>query len=167
MTTVTSEIRIDAPRQKVWDVIADIGSVSVWNLSLSNSYYTSEAKEGLEAARHCDFPDGGYVNERVIEWKPGEGFTLDIYEGTVPFTSANGTLSLVDDGDGTTVHFALEYELKADIPVDPQEVERQNRDELFPVTMAGLKHYVETGEPMPMPEAAADILRPIVHKPGS
>ena len=48
MTKVTSEIRIDAPREKVWDVIADLGSVSVWNPVLSNSYYTSEAKEGLE-----------------------------------------------------------------------------------------------------------------------
>ena len=63
MTRVTSEIRIDAPREKVWDVIADLGSVSVWNPLLADSHYTSEAKEGLEAARHCDFPDGGYVKE--------------------------------------------------------------------------------------------------------
>ena len=67
MTNVTVEIRIDAPREKVWDVIADVGSVSVWHPFLSNSYYTSEAKEGLEAARHCDFPDGGYVKERTLE----------------------------------------------------------------------------------------------------
>ena len=154
MTRVTSEIRIDAPREKVWDVIADLGSVSVWNPLLSNSYYTSEAKEGLEAARHCDFPDGGYVKERALEWKPREGFTLDIYEGTVPFASATGGYSLVDDGDGTIVTGAIEYELKADLPVDPQEVERQNREELLPLIMASLKHYVETGEPMPMPEAA-------------
>ena len=154
MTKVTSEIRIDAPREKVWDVIADLGSVSVWNPVLSNSYYTSEAKEGLEAARHCDFPDGGYVKERTLEWKPGEAFTLDIYEGTVPFASATGGYSLVDDGDGTIVTVAIEYELKPDVPVDPQEVERQNREELFPLVLAGLKHYVETGEPMPMPEAA-------------
>ena len=83
-----------------------------------------------------------------------EGYTLDIYEGTVPFASAQGSLSLVDDGDGTIVTFAIEYDLKADVPVDPQEVERQNREDLFPLILASLKHYVETGEPMPMPEAA-------------
>ncbi len=154
MTRVTSEIRIDAPREKVWDVIADLGSVSVWNPFLSNSYYTSEAKEGLEAARHCDFPDGGYVKERTLEWKPGEAFTLDIYEGTVPFASATGSVSLADDGDGTIVTYAIEYELKSDVPADPQEVERQNREELLPLILGSLKHYVETGEPMPMPEAA-------------
>ncbi len=154
MTRVTSEIRIDAPKDKVWDVIADLGSVSVWNPLLANSRYTSEAKEGVGASRHCDFPDGGYVEERATEWKPGEAFTLDIYEGTVPFASAHGGYSLVDDGDGTLVTGALEYDLKSDVPVDPQEVERQNREELVPLLLASLKQYVETGEPMPMPEAA-------------
>ncbi len=149
MTRVTSEIRIDAPREKVWNVLADLGSVSTWNPVLSNSYYTSEAKEGLEASRHCDFPDGGYVKERILEWKPGESFTLDIYEGTVPFESATGSASLADDGDGTIVTYAIEYVLKADVPVDPKEIERQNREELLPLVLASLKHYVETGEPMP------------------
>ena len=116
---ITSGIRIDAPRKKVWDVIADLGWVSVWNPFLSNSYHTSEAKEGLEAGRHCDFPDGGYVKERATEWKPGEAFMLDIYEGTVPFASAQGGFSLADDGDGTIATVALEYDLKPDISVDP------------------------------------------------
>ena len=89
-----------------------------------------------------------------LEWKPGEAFTLDIYEGTVPFASAHGGYSLVDDGDGTIVTLALEYDLKSEVPVDPQEVERQNREELLPLVLASLKQYVETGEPMPMPEAA-------------
>ena len=137
MTRVTSEIRIDASRDKVWNVVADLGSVSVWNPALADSHYTSEVKEGVGASRHCDFPDEGYVKERATEWKPGEGYTLDIYEGTVPFASAQGSLSLVDDGDGTIVTFAIEYDLKADVPVDPQEVERQNREDLFPLIVKG------------------------------
>ena len=156
MTRVTSEIRIEASRDKVWDVIADLGSVSVWNPALADSHYTSEAKEGVGAARHCDFPDGGYVKERALEWRPGEAFTLDIYEGTVPFASATAGLSLADDGDGTIVKLTLEYDLKSDVSVDPQEVERQNREDLFPLIFASLKQYVETGEPMPMPEAEGD-----------
>ena len=154
MTNVTVEIRIDAPREQVWDVLANLGSVSVWNPALTGSYYTSEAKQGLEAARHCDFPDGGYVKERVLEWNPGESFKVEIYEGTIPFDNATGSASVVDDGDGTIVTYGIEYDLKSDVPVDPQEVERQNREELLPLVLASLKQYVETGEPMPMPEAA-------------
>jgi len=158
MTTVTSEIRIDASREKVWDVLADLGTVSVWNPFLADSHYTSEAKEGVDASRHCDFPDGGYVEERAIEWRPGEALTLDIY-GTVPFAPFHGGYSLVDDGDGTIVTGAIEYELKSDVPVDPQEVERQNREEVLPLLLASLKQYVETGEPMPMPVKELEEIR--------
>ena len=153
MTRILVETRVDAPRESVWDIIADLGAVSTWHPALADSRYTSEAKEGLEASRRCDFPDGGFVNESVIEWKPGEAFTLEISGGTVPFASAKGTMSVSEDGDGTIVTLALDYELKSDIPVDPQELERENREDLLPLVLAGLKHYVETGKPLPMPVA--------------
>ena len=154
MTRIVVKTRVDAPRERMWDVIADLGAVSVWNPALADSHYTSAAKGGLEASRHCDFPDGGYVKENVVEWRPGEAITLEIYEGTVPFASARGSMSVSEDGDGTIVTLALEYELKSDTPVDPREVERENREDLFPLVLAGLKHFVETGEPMPIPEAS-------------
>ena len=109
--------------------------------------------EGIGASRHCDFPDGVHVEERAIEWNPGESYTLEIFEGTLPFASATGAFSLLD-GDGTAVTIAFEYELDADASADPNEIERQNREELLPMTMSGFKHYVETGEPMMMPQIA-------------
>ena len=154
MTRTTADIRIDAAAEVVWNVVADLGSASVWNPVLADSRYMSEAKEGLGASRRCDFPDGGYVTERAIEWKPGEAIKLDITGGTLPFASANGTLSLVHEDDGTVVTLALEYDLKADVQVDPVELERQNRQELLPLVLTALKHYVETGKPMPIPEAS-------------
>ena len=87
----------------------------------------------------------------MTEWKPGEGFTLEVTEVTVPFASANAALSFAEDGDGTVVNLALDYDLKADLPVDPQEVERQTCEELFPLILASLKQYIETGEPILMP----------------
>ena len=154
MTKVTGEVRINAPKEKVWSVLADLGAVSAWNPVIANSYYTSEDKEGVGAARHCDFPDGGYTKERVTDWKAEDTVRLNVYEGTVPFDNFYGTYTVRDDGDSSIVHLALEYDLKSGVPVDPQEIERQNRDELIPVVLGGLKHYVETGEPMLMPVPA-------------
>ncbi len=154
MTKVTGEVRINAPKEKVWSVLADLGEVSAWNPVIANSYYTSEDKEGVGAARHCDFPDGGYVKERATDWKAEDTVRLNIYEGTVPFDNFYGTYTVRGDGDSSIVHFALEYDLKSGGPVDPQEIERQNRDELIPVVLGGLKHYVEIGKPMPMPVPA-------------
>ena len=154
MTKLSGEIRIDAPKQQVWDILADLGAVHTWNPVIANAYYTSEARDGVSAARHCDFPDGGYVKERATDWKPGEGYTLEIYEGTVPFERAAGSFAVRDAEQGAVVTFTFEYQLKSDTPVDPQEVERQNREELIPAVLGGLNHYVETGEPMPMPYPA-------------
>ena len=151
MTTVTGEIHIDAPRQKVWDVLADIGTVSVWNPVIANSYSTSEAKEGVGASRHCDFPDGGYVKERAVEWKPGEAIRFNTFEGSVPFDNFNGSFAVRDDGQGTAVSLTLGFDVRPDAPLDAAEAERQNREELIPAVLAGLKHYAETGEPMAMP----------------
>ena len=154
MTKLTSEIQINAPKEKVWGILSDLGAVNVWNPVIANSYYTSESKDGVGAARHCGFPDGGYVKERATMWEDGKAYTLDIYDGTVPFKTAAGSFTVKEAERGATVTFTFDYELKADVPADPQEVERQNREELIPTVLSGLKHYVETGEPMPMPVPA-------------
>lgn len=151
MPKVSGEIRINTPKEKVWGILANIVTVQDWNPGVTKAYYTSDVKDGVGASRHCDFPDGGYVKERVTEWKPGEAYTLNIYEGSTPFENADGRFTVKDEGQRTTVSFTLEYELKSDAQVDPREVERQWREEAIPTILAGLKHYVETGKPMPMP----------------
>ena len=62
--------------------LAELGAASAWNPAIGNSYYTSEDKEGVGAARHCNFPDGGYVKERVTDWKAEDTVRLIVYEGT-------------------------------------------------------------------------------------
>lgn len=151
MAQATGEVRIDAPREKVWETVADLGAVSDWNPVIAKSYCTSAAREGADADRHCDFPDGGYVKERVAEWRPGEALKMHVYEGTVPFDNFYGSYELKDDGTGTLVKFTLGFDLKPGAPMDAEEAERQNRDELIPAVLSGLKHYVETGQPIPMP----------------
>lgn len=94
MTKVAGKIQINAAKKKVWQVLAELRSVSGWNHAIGNSYYTSEQKEGQGATRHCDFPAGGYVKERVTDWKAEETARLMIYEGTVPFDNFYGTYTL-------------------------------------------------------------------------
>lgn len=151
MTRLSSEIRIDAPKEKVWAVLADLGAVSAWNPTITNSYYISESKDGVGASRHCDLPDGGFVKERATAWTPGEAFTLNIYEGTTPFENGYGSFEVKDDGQGAVVNFTLEFDPKPDAPVPPEQVERLFKEQVIPAVIAGLKRYVETGQPMPMP----------------
>jgi hypothetical protein len=160
MTKVAGRIQINAAKKKVWQVLAELGSVSAWNPAIGNSYYTSEQKEGQGASRHCDFPDGGYVKERVTGWKAEETVRLMIYEGTVPFDNFYGTYTLQGEGEASIVDFELEYDLKPDAPADANEIERQNRDELIPLVLASLNQFVETGDPMAMPADGAEASQP-------
>ena len=88
MTKLSSEIQIEAPNEKVWAVLADLETVQHYSPAITKAYYTSEVRDGVGAARQCDF-DGGYVRERVTEWKPGEGYAINVYEGSdiAPFES--------------------------------------------------------------------------------
>ena len=145
MTNVRGEIRISAPQKIVWKVLADLGAVSTWNPVIADSYYTSETKEGVGASRHCDFPDGGYVNERATEWEAETLLRLQIYEGTVPFDDYYGTYSLTAFGDATLVSFTMEYEIQPNTSLDPDKVEQRNRERFIPSVLEGLKHHIDNG----------------------
>ena len=43
--------------------------------------YLTEAKEGVDSARHCDLVDGDFVKERITAWSPKEGYSIAVYEG--------------------------------------------------------------------------------------
>ncbi len=151
MTKLSSEIQISAPKDKVWGVLADLEAVQLYDPAITKAFYTSEVRDGVGAARQCDWP-GGYVRERVTEWKPGEGYAINVYEGSdiAPFESQDARFVLRDARQGTAVSLELEYRLKPDVPSDPQEIESEYR-QLIEGVLAGLKHYVETGQPLPMP----------------
>jgi uncharacterized protein YndB with AHSA1/START domain len=53
MTTVSATIRIDAPRERVWEIVADLGTVATFHPYVTHSYYSSEAKAGPGARAGC------------------------------------------------------------------------------------------------------------------
>ncbi len=59
MTQISSEIRINAPKQKVWAIIADLGAVQNFHPDVQKSYYSSENQKGLGTSRVCELPNGG------------------------------------------------------------------------------------------------------------
>ena len=52
MAHFSTQIRINATKEKVWEVLADFGGIYRWNPGVRHSYATSEAGHGLLATRH-------------------------------------------------------------------------------------------------------------------
>ncbi len=151
---VTSSTNIDAPADKVWSTLADLGSIYKWNPGVEKSHSTSDATQGEGATRHCDLDDKNHLEERAFDWREGEGFKIDVVESTLPLESNIVSFQIAPTGDaapdgaGTRVSVTADYKLKfgpIGALMDLIFAKRQFQ-QAFDDMMAGLKHYVETGE---------------------
>ena len=69
MTKLHHEIKINTPVKKVWQALANLESVKFTNPLVKTVKIISPKKEGVGSARHCDFKDGKFVEERVTAFE--------------------------------------------------------------------------------------------------
>lgn len=148
MTTFTTSTTIDAPRDRVWAALADIGSISVWNPGVLDSRTTSEEATGLGASRHCDLGGRNYLDEQVVRFEDGEAITMRIVDSNLPFEHADIHFTLDSNGAGTRVTVAPEYRLKFG-PIGrlmDRLVVRRTYEKGMKSLLRGLKRHLESGE---------------------
>ena len=115
-----SQVKINAPMDKVWEVLADFGATDKWSPVISKSYSTTEANGGVGAGRHCQTSFGA-LKEQIVEWEEGRSFTID----------------------GKTV-LPMKFATVGAL-LDKLVLRREFRKALTQ-GLAGLKYHVETGE---------------------
>ncbi len=147
---LTYHIHIDAPKDVVWQKIADFGNVSNLSPGIKKSYLTSETTHGVGATRHCDLAlYGSTVDERIVEWTEGESFRIDIYESSrLPMIKTSGGSFLVEEDDtGTRLTGSLHYTLKYG-PIgsifEALALRKQLSKE-WKIFLAGTKKHIESG----------------------
>ena len=150
MTLLTAEVHIDAPKEKVWEVLANLGDIYKWNPGVARSNWTSDQKQGVGASRHCDLQNpSGTLEERAIEWREGEGYKIDVYESSLPLKNTV-EFAIEPEGAGTRAYVTVDYRLKfgpVGALLDVLFVRRQMQKG-FDQLLAGLKYHVETGKPV-------------------
>lgn len=161
MSTFSEQIHIEAPKERVWEVLADIGGIYKWNPSVMYSYSTSEETQGQGATRHCDlFDHRGYLKERVMDWREGEGFKIRVYQTDLPLKRNVVRFALEGDKRGTVVMVNPDYTIKygaLGFIMDRLFLRRKVKKGMEGL-LAGLKYHLETGE-------AVDERLPNVEKP--
>ena len=149
MPRITATAKINASKEQVWEVLADLGAIYKWNPGVSKSYLTSGLAQGDGAERHCDLgTKGDFLKERALDWREGEGFKIEVYDTNLPLKRNVVTFSLQSDGEGTVVSVSPDYELKfgpIGVVMDLLFARRQLRRGMEDL-VAGLKYHVETGE---------------------
>ncbi len=112
MSDFTTEIKIDAPVDRVWDTLADIGSIHEWNPGVKQSHITTRYQEGLGTGRHCDLGQKRYLDETVVDWEPHQRLTMRIVATNLPLKTADIRFALRPAGGGTIVTVSPTYALK-------------------------------------------------------
>lgn len=150
VTHIEHEIRINAPKNVVWAAVADFGGIYKFNPGVSKSYSTSSNNEGVGASRHCDLLPLGNIEERVTEWKDGEYYKLEIYDGQglPPIENIQATIGIHEDGDAIVAYMKMQYESKLGIigALMNAAMLKSQFTKTVEGILAGLKHYAETGE---------------------
>jgi len=148
MTKLHHEIVINAPSQNVWKVLADLEQVQYYNPLVAHTKYVSNHKEGIGAARHCDFKPNGFSDERVFEYKEGEVIGIEVVNSSWPMTYCRWRTVLKSEGQATRVSQDLEYEPKFGVlgKVMDAVAMRRKFDGILNGIFVGLKQYVETGK---------------------
>ena len=152
MTTVSRHIEINASADEVWEAIADFGGVYKWAPNVSSSYSTTEANEGVGAARHCEVAGFVGIDEEIVDWEEGQGYKYQV-ENIGPIGKLVNEWSVTSDGENSVVTTNVSYRMKFGIMgalMDRLMVRRSIRKAMAQ-SQAGLKGYVETREPMAMP----------------
>lgn len=147
MTVLENSIRIDAPRAKVWSVLASLDALGQYDPGVTKVEVVTPSREGPGSARRCDLKPGGWFKERVADWKPNESLSFELFECTLPVRSLKHSYTLTEDGSGTVVRQRMEYELKFGVIgklMDAVMVRKKWNDGIKGF-FDGLKVYVETG----------------------
>ena len=111
MTTFEVNTIIHAPIQEVWNTLADIGSISVWNPGVTKSYTTNDV-DGLGGTRHCDLKGNFHLKEEVVTFEPNKAITFRITDSNTPFKTADIRFTLSSKNGSTVVNVSPVYKMK-------------------------------------------------------
>lgn len=111
MPEFTITRQIDAPVDKVWEVLHDFGDIQRWNPGVKTSALTSDGPVSHGSTRHCQFAPFGSVNERIDHHAHEERLTVHIYEAfRLPISSAIADFNIAENDDGTELNLHYSYE---------------------------------------------------------
>ena len=151
MTTLSARVRVDAPREVVWDALADFGGAWKYNPSVTSSRSLTAANRGVGAERHCDLTvAGATVQERILEWDDAGSYALEIYDGDKlpPIKNIIARLSVSEENGQTIAEGTMSYDTKfgpIGRAMDRFVISKQFGS-AWQGIFAGLKHHAETGE---------------------
>lgn len=147
-SSFSCEAAIQATLPEVWQALAQIGDIHLWNPGVEHSFVSSELTSGLGAMRQCDLAHGKYLQEEVVEFVPEQAISLRINQSNLPIESAVIRFTLRAEGEFTTVTVSPRYRLKYGAlghVINRLLFARMYKQGMHDL-LSGLKHWLESTE---------------------
>ncbi len=107
------EKEVYAPINRVWkQVAAEFGNVCHYNPEIKDSKLDTDTTQGVGTIRHCEPVGGGFLKEKIIEWKEMENFKLKVIETSFPMSIIESKFQFKSKGDNTIVTQEFWYRMK-------------------------------------------------------
>jgi uncharacterized protein YndB with AHSA1/START domain len=112
MPEFTITRQIEAPVEKVWEVLEDFGDIAKWNAGVKRSAKTSQGEVGQGTTRHCDFSPLGGVEERIDSFVPNERMTVALFDTSkLPISGGTADFRLAARDGATDLTIDYSYTL--------------------------------------------------------
>lgn len=162
-TTVRAHAPISLPLSDCWTRLRDLTRAKHYVPGLTDTVITTEALEGVGASRVVTHAQFGAMDETVIEWNEGTGFSVRLHKGDKParpFKEASFTYALRPapgaPADGCEIHTAMTYTLPFGALgriVGDALLGRVFRRNVLDTATCLAEHY-HTGRPVPAEDVA-------------
>jgi ribosome-associated toxin RatA of RatAB toxin-antitoxin module len=113
MTTLHNEVIIDAPVEKIWDVLSKVDELDKYDPAVMKSKATSEIRSGIGATRKVDMRDGkNWFEEKCTLSKPNESLAYELTACSFPIHRLKHAYSFEKIGSKVKVKQTMEYEVR-------------------------------------------------------
>lgn len=141
-------LTIDAPKNEVWDVLADFNNVYTWAPSVEHSAGLNDKYQQVGSGRVCSVKGFGEITEKVTEWQDQQLFAFTV-EASGPLNNALSHWQLSDSANGKTkITVTLKYDVKFGVlgSLLHALVMKKQLNKTLTQILSALKTRVETGK---------------------
>jgi len=109
MAKVEMSLTLNAPAEKIWNLIGGFNALASWHPAVARS---EEVKEGGKTRRKLSLAGGGEIVEELDRHdNKGHAYSYRIVSGPLPVKGYISELKVADQGSGrSTVHWSSTFE---------------------------------------------------------
>lgn len=146
MRTIKNEISINAPLEKIWNILTTPELLDKYDPTVKKTTLISTEKTGLGAKRKVEMLDGkNWFDEKIADFEPMKKLSYQLTDCSFPIKGLKHTYIFKSEDDVIKVQQTMEYEVKFGILgklMDAMMIRKQF-DSGIKKFFGGLKSYAE------------------------